>query len=544
MQDTRADIPKDGIRGLIENGKTDFLAGFVIFLIALPLSLGIAMASGVPPMAGLISAAVGGLLVSMISGSYVTINGPAAGLIVIILDGVEALGGGNPMLGYQTILACIVISGAILTIAGLLKAGKLGDVFPLSAVHGMLSAIGVIIISKQIHTMLGVTPTAKSPFGLLAEIPHSIFSMNPEIATIGIVCLTIMILLPKLPGPIFKVLPVPLVAVIAGMVMATLFDLDHQHLYLFPEGHAYEVGPKFLVSLPENVLDGIVHPKWGPISTLLFWKVAITLALVQGLETLLSTAAVDKLDRYQRVSNLSRDLSAVGIGTMVSGWVGGLPMIAEIVRSSANISNGAKTRWSNFFHGLFVVLFVVFARNAIHHIPLAALAAILVVTGFRLASPSQFSHALEIGRDQLIIFVTTLVTTLATDLIIGVASGICVKILFHWMRGAGVKDLFAPKVEIQRLSADSVEIHWHGVVAFTNFLKLRSTLEGLRDVKYARLNLSRSGLVDHTAQERLENLRHQLARSGLIVEWVGLDDKVAEGPHRLSARRSFFKKSA
>ncbi|MCS6832756.1 MAG: SulP family inorganic anion transporter, partial [Flammeovirgaceae bacterium] len=195
MKDATSSIPSDGLKGLKAHWKSDIVSGFIVFLIALPLSLGIAIASGVPPMAGIISAFVGGMVVSLLSGSYVTINGPAAGLIVVVLSSVERLGNGNLQEGYPHFLAATVVAGGFLILMGLAKAGKLGDFFPLSVVHGMLAAIGIIIMSKQIHVMLGVKPHAKGPLALIAEIPHSIATMNPKIALIGVLCLMVMIVL-------------------------------------------------------------------------------------------------------------------------------------------------------------------------------------------------------------------------------------------------------------------------------------------------------------------------------------------------------------
>lgn len=524
------------------NIQKDILAGFVVFLIAMPLSLGIAMASGVPPMAGLLSAIVGGLFVSLLSGSAVTINGPAAGLIVVVLQGVEILGSTDgamdPMRGYQGLLVAVIVSGALLMLLASLGAAKLADVFPLSAVHGMLSAIGIMIIVKQLHVGLGVSPTAKSPFGLMAELPHSVMSMNPEIAAIAAVCVAIMLLLPRFTSRV----PAPLVAVFAGIGLGYLFDLEHEHLYLLPFGHEFTVGPKFLVTLPESVSDALAFPdfatwsQWFQMGS--FWTVTLTLCLVQGLETLLSAAAVDKLDPLRRTSNLKRDLMAVGAGSVVSGGLGGLPMIAEIVRSTANIANGAKTKWANFSHGFFMLVFLLLLRDQIHHIPLAALSAILIVTGYKLASPSQFAHALHIGREQLVIFVATLLLTLGTDLIIGIIGGMFIKILLHWMRGADFRDLFRPNVVVTKNADGVVLVQWTGAAAFTNVIKLRSILKNLNGVREVRLNFTHSLLIDHTALERLQDISREFQQKGVVIVLEGLEEKVSEGDHPLSVRRA------
>jgi len=514
----------------------DLISGSIVFLIALPLSLGIAMASGVPPMAGLIAAAIGGIVVSKLGGGNVTINGPAAGLIVVVLEGVEILGHGDPMAGYRGILAAGLIAGALLMIlGGLFKAGRLGDIFPASAVHGMLAAIGVIIISKQVHTLLGVVPESKKPFGLLAEVPHSFLNMNPEIAIIGAISLVILIGLPLLPMAWVKRIPAPMVVVLVGIFLGHYFDLDHQHKYLFLPEHEYELGPKFLVSLPQNFWAGFVFPDFGALMKEGFIGVVLTLTVIQGLETLLSATAVDKFDPLKRKTNLNRDLAAVGFGSMISASIGGLPMIAEIVRSRANVSNGARTSWSNFTHGVLILLFVAFAPGLIHQIPLAALAAILIVTGYRLASPSQLVHSFEIGWDQFTIFTATLVTTLATDLLIGVGTGVAVKFAFHLLRGAPLKTIFKPKVILTE-SGNEYRLQFHEGLMFSNFLGIKKHLDAVPANKKVVIDVTEARFIDHTVMEKIDYFIETYRESGGEAMIVGLEKLNALGHHTLSAR--------
>ncbi|MCC7502335.1 MAG: SulP family inorganic anion transporter [Flavobacteriales bacterium] len=531
-------IPKDRLQGLKENWQTDLVSGFIVFLIALPLCLGIALASGVPPMAGIIAAVVGGLIVSQISGSYVTINGPAAGLIVVILGAVESLGHGDPMAGYRSMLAAVVVSGVILFVLGRLKAGRLGDIFPSSAVHGMLAAIGIIIFSKQIHVALGVKPSAKEPLELLLEIPKSIGLLNPEVAFIGLVSLLIMIVLPVIKNKYVKMIPAPMVVVLVGMALAHYFDLEHEHKYLFLDGHEYTLGPKFLVTLPERVLDGVVFPDFSNVFSKAFAMAVISITLVQGIESLLSAKAVDKLDPFKRESDLNKDLSAVGAGSALSGLIGGLPMIAEIVRSSANVNNGGRTRWSNFFHGLFLLVFVAAFPTLIHSIPLASLAAILMFTGYRLAAPQHFKHTLHIGSEQLAIFITTLVITLATDLIIGVFSGILLKIIIHLFRGAPLRSLFRPKVNVHyEAIVDRFQVDIHNVAIFSNYLSLKSQLDQIPPGKDVRVNFDNTTLVDHTVMEHLHTYQERYNRAGGSMELEEMGHLIPRSQHPLSARK-------
>ena len=371
-------VPADFIAGLKQNWKDDLLSGFIISLIALPLCLGIAMASGVPPMAGIIAGIVGGLLLSLTSGSHLTINGPAAGLAVIVLMSIDgfrkmAPAGLTPdqieMFAYQCTLAVGVGCGVIQILFGMVKAGVLSNFFPSSVVHGMLAAIGIMIFSKQFHTAVGVKPAGKEMIDIIMEIPSSIMHMNPDVATIALVSFIILIGL-------------PILVILVTIPLGHYFDLEHEHKYLFLNGTEFNLGPKFLVTLPENFLDGIILPRFDYLFTGFGFQMMITYSLVASLESLLTAAAIDKLDPFKRHSNFNRELFAKGSGNILSSMLGGLPIIAEVVRSSANVNNGAKTRWANFFHGGFLLIFVLFLTQLIHQIPLSALAAMLMVTAW------------------------------------------------------------------------------------------------------------------------------------------------------------------
>ncbi|PIQ26284.1 sulfate transporter [bacterium (Candidatus Blackallbacteria) CG17_big_fil_post_rev_8_21_14_2_50_48_46] len=529
-------LPKDGLAGLKENLRFDLSSGFQIFLIALPLSLGIALASGMPPMAGIISAIVGGLVVSMISGSYVTINGPAAGLIVIIVGGVETLGQGNMALGYRLTLAAIVVAGIIQMAFGLLKAGKLSAYFPAPAVHGMLAAIGIIIMAKQAHTVLGVKPHTKETLEVIAEIPHSLMHANGEIAIIGLICLAVTVLWAFMPIQALKKIPGPLVVVLVGIVLGHVFHLDKTHMSTL-WGHEHEIGPQYLINLPGSVVKGIVFPDFSHFATGAFWTVVISIALIASLESLLSALAVDKLDVYGRRANLNKDIFAVGVGSTISGLLGGLPMIAEIVRSSANINNGARTRWANFFHGGFMLLFVAAAPGLIHQIPLASLAALLVFTGFRLASPKEFIHTYKTGPEQLAIFVTTIVCVLATDLLIGVACGIILKLIIHAYRGVAFKDLFKLQFHVHETEAGHYLVTVESSAVFSNLIGLKSELESLPAGKTVIFDFSKSYLIDHSFMEYVHHYAKDYKREGGICEINGLDQHKSISEHPLASRK-------
>jgi MFS superfamily sulfate permease-like transporter len=538
-----AELPKTGLAGLKENWRGDLLSGLLVFLIALPLCLGISMASGFPPSAGIITAIIGGVLVSRMSGSYVTINGPAAGLIVVVVDAVQSLGEGDAMAGYRYTLAAIVVASILQILMGVFKAGRLSSFFPASVVHGMLAAIGIIIMAKQIHVVLGVTPEKGSLISTIEQIPSSFMNLNPEIAIIGFSGLIILIVWSMLKNRFLKMIPAPLIVVLVGIGFARYFDLEHQHMYLFlPDAHFLPhheetVGPKFLVAISNNFMSSFYFPDFSKAMTLEFWEAVIAIGLVGSLESLLSAMAVDKLDPYKRHSNLNKDLTAVGVGNLVAGCVGGLPMIAEIVRSSANVNNGAKTQWANFFHGLLLLLFVALFPRLIHSIPLSALAALLVFTGFRLASPKEFAKVMGLGKEQLFMFVVTIIGVIATDLLVGVAIGILVKLTIHIMRGVKLSNLFKINFDIKAHGNDMIYVEIMGAAIFSNFMALKDALAQLEKGKTVIFQLNDAYLLDHTVMEFFHDFQHAYESSGGKCEFLGMEYHEAYADHPLAARR-------
>jgi MFS superfamily sulfate permease-like transporter len=540
------EVPKTGLAGLKENWRSDLLSGFLVFLIALPLCLGISMASGFPPSAGIITAIIGGLVVSRMNGSCMTINGPAAGLIVVVLDAVQGLGEGDAMAGYRYTLAAIVIASILQIFMGVFKAGRLSSFFPASVIHGMLAAIGIIIMTKQIHVVLGVTPDKGSLISTMAQIPHSLMNLNPEIAIIGFTGLAILIAWSLIKNHTLKMIPAPLIVVLVGIALAKYFDLDHEHMYLFlPDAHFLPhheatIGPKFLVAISENFMSSFYFPDFSKIATLEFWEAVVTIGLVGSLESLLSAMAVDKLDPYKRQSNLDKDLTAVGTGNLLCGLLGGLPMIAEIVRSSANVNNGAKTSWANFFHGALLLLFVVLFPKLIHSIPFAALAALLVFTGFRLASPKEFAKVMGIGKEQFFLFVVTIVGVISTDLLVGVAMGVIAKFALHMFRGVSLNNLFSIHFSVTKTAADTIVITVWDAVIFSNFLALKNAAAKLEGGKSVLIIMKNTTLVDHTAMEFFHDFEHDYEARGGTCEIVGLEEHEPASKHPLAARKSQY----
>jgi MFS superfamily sulfate permease-like transporter len=508
-------IPKDYLPGLLQNFKTDIVSGFVIFLIALPLCLGIAAASGAPPIAGIITGIVGGTVVALISGSYVTINGPAAGLIVIVLGAIEALG------GFQYALAVGVVAGAIQIGLGFLRSGKYTAFFPLSVVHGMLAGIGIIIMTGQIHIALGLENPREHGFAIFTSIPESFVNPVPSAAFIGLAAVLVMVLWPRVPNAFLKLVPAPLVAVVVGIVGARLLGL----------------GGDFLVPLPDSITDGLALPDFSKILTGTSLYYVLLFVFVASLESLLTAEAIDKLDPYKRRSNMNRELVGKGAGNMLVSFIGGIPMIAEVVRSSANVFNGAKTRWSNFFHGAFLLAFVVLVPGLLQMIPNAALAGILLVVGFKLAHPKEFLGALKIGPVELVLMSVTAAIVVLEDLLVGVGAGIVVGLVVAVVRGTSVGNLFKPQMRVDD-SGDTVTVRFSRALGFNNFVGVRTKLDALTPGKRVILDLSEVRFIDHTVVERLHDFEEEYARTGGSVERRGEEHLKPDTQHPHAAMKA------
>ena len=494
-------IPLDFIPGLKQNFKFDIVAGIILFLIALPLCLGIAIAFGAPPIAGVIAGFIGGMLGSLLGGSYITINGPAAGLIAIVFGAVLALGTMpdgtvDVAQGFRYALAVGVVCGVIQIGMGLARLGKLTNMFPLSVVQGMMAGIGVIIMAKQIHTLLGVDFSGTMIPTILA-IPSSFANMNVQVATIGVLSLAMMIVWPMLPKPLGKILPAPLAIILVTVPLGIMFNL----------------APQYLVKVPLSLMESFQGPDWGMIGTGVFWKFVVTYVFVASLESLLTASAMDKMDPWKRRSDMNRELMSKGACNSLSSFIGGLPMIAEVVRSSANIMNGARTRWSNFFHGLFLLMSVALIPGILNMIPLAALAGMLVFIGFRLAHPKEFIHAAHIGKEELMYMVATTVVVVAVDLPWGVIFGFALAVATNMIRG---NRSIKAKADVVT-SGDNVTLKLIGAHGFLNFVSMRGILDKLPPGKKLTIDYSDVIFMDHTVHERFHDFEGEYALTGESV---------------------------
>lgn len=535
------DVPRGTLEGLRRNWKADALSGFLVFLIALPLCLAISLACGYPAIAGVFTAIIGGILSAFISNSEMTIKGPAAGLIVVALGCVTEFGftGGvdtaADIQAYRLALGVGVVAGFIQILFGVFKSGILGEFFPTAAVHGLLASIGVLVIATQFPIMLGLQSTG-TPIDRLLAIPGYFLEMNPVIAIIGGVSLFIMFGFQFIKNPKLRIIPAPMLVLLVAVPLGLYFDIGREQVIAFAGGN-HELGPRFLVNVPSDMFSALTFPDFSGVMTSVGIKYIIMFSLIGSVESLLSAKAVDQIDPYKRKTNLDKDLLAVGIGNTLAAFVGGLPMISEIVRSKANIDNGARTRFSNMFHGIFLLAFVALVPFLINQIPLAALAAMLVFTGTRLCHYTEFIHMYQIGREQIIVFVSTILGVLATDLLMGIGIGILVKAIIHILNGTPIGSMFKPNIDVVDSNDESATIKVSRSAVFSTWIALKRAI--LRqEPKNVVIDLSDTKFIDHTVMANIAALKTEFEESGRELSVVGVDGHKRLSSHPLTAMKA------
>ena len=523
-------VPATGFKGFKENWRQDLSAAVSVSLVALPLALGIAVASEVAPIAGILSAIIAGVVTTFFRGGNLTINGPAAGLIAAILGGLAVLDG-----NINYVLAAIVVAGGIQIVMGFLKLGRFARLLPSSVLQGILAAIGVIIFTKQIHYALGTSSDADTIIGGLADAVRLLPKANPFVLMISVTGIFILSYYKRINNKFVRMIPAAMWVLILALPVVFAFDFFNPHSISFL-GLNYEVGPDLLIDIPDNLMDSIMHPDFAMIDTWPFWMTVLSITTIATVVTLASARAVDQLDPYKRTTNLNKDLIGVGLSTMVSGALGGLPIINVIVRSTVNVNSGAKTKWSNLYHGLFLILFVLLLAPVLKSIPLAALAAILVFTGFKLASPKVFKRAYDQGVEQLLFLSSTLIITLYTDLLYGIIGGILLTLVLHILLAKVgfaefFKKIYKSGSKVTLLDNGTYDVKLKGISNFLYALKLDKLLVGVPLGSNIRIDLSQSRLVDLSIMENLIEIKRMHDNNGGNVKLVGLDNHVASTSH-------------
>ncbi|MBG8555920.1 SulP family inorganic anion transporter [Hymenobacter guriensis] len=498
---------------------SDLPAGLVVFLVALPLCLGIALASNAPLLSGIIAGMVGGLIVSMLSGSQLSVSGPAAGLTAIIVTAIQTLG------SFEALLAAVVIAGAVQVLLGVFRAGFVALYFPSSVIRGMLAAIGLILILKQIPHFLGADTDYFEDMTFLqfngqntfSAIQSALNAISPGSALIGLFSLGLLLLWDNVLVKKVKTLrlvPAALVVVILSILINMVLDTAAPTLRIRPE---------HLVQLPRitslnDFLNTFTAPDWSAFMRPATYTVGLTIAIVASLESLLSVEAVDKLDPHNRVTPPNRELLAQGLGNMVSGVLGGLPLTAVIVRSSANINAGAQTRLSAFVHGLLLLVSLLFLGPLLNRIPLSALAAVLLVVGFRLTRPMLYRNQFQLGWQQFLPFIITVLAILFTDLLKGVTIGLVVGIFF--VLKANYEQAFFLSAATTPHQPDTIYLKLAEQVSFLNKASIVKVLTELPDNAHVVIDGSNSASIDYDVLEVIENFRLAAPDRGIRLELV------------------------
>ena len=473
--------------------KTDMLSGLVVFLVALPLCLGIAVATGAPPFAGIITGVIGGIVVGYLSTSNVSVSGPAAGLIAINLLAITTL-------GYETFLVAVVIAGLIQLTLGFARAGSISSYFPTSVIEGMLAAIGIIIIKKELPHAIGYDKAHEGDFfalekgaesGFFTEIINSVNYAHMGAIIITVVSLAILIAFNKISFlKKIKAVPGALVVVLVGIIINELFKSS---------GSSLAISQEHLVTLPtastvSEFFGQFNTPDFSGFTNVEVWITGLTIAIVASIETLLCLEAGDKMDPLKRFSSANAELKAQGVGNFLSGLIGGLPMTSVIVRTTANINAGAKTKLSAMAHGIFLLLTVLIIPDLLNKIPMACLAAILIMIGVKLASPKVFKHMWQCGKYQFVPFVVTVVAVVFTDLLKGVGIGLAVSIIFI-LKG-NMKLAYFFKKE-KHHEGETIYIDLAQEVSFLNKAAIKQTLAHLPENSKVVIDAANTVYIDY-----------------------------------------------
>jgi MFS superfamily sulfate permease-like transporter len=501
--------------------RSDIPSGLVVFLVALPLCLGIALASGAPPLSGIIAGVIGGIVIGSLSNSHVSVSGPAAGLIAIVLTAVATLG------SFQAFLLAVVLAGALQLILGFIKAGSISNYFPSNVIEGMLAGIGVIIIINQMEHAVGYDKGEEGDESLSRLDGGNFFTDLPDIISrfewgaviITLISLAILISWDRIPFlKKLKLLPGALVAVIAGIVINRIF---------IATGSPLALGTSHLVTLPvpqsfEDIKGFLVLPDFSAISNMQVWITAGTITVVASIETLLCIEASDRMDAQKRYTDTNNELKAQGIGNMLSGFIGGLPITSVVVRSSANANAGAKTKMSAIIHGTLLLICVLAIPVVLNMIPLATLAAVLILVGYKLAKPSTVKHFWEKGKYQFVPFIATLLAVVFTDLLKGVALGMVISIIFV-LRG-NLKRAYNFRKE-QYAEGDIIHIDLAQEVSFLNKAAIKSTLNDIPENSKVVIDASDTVYIAHDVLDLIQEFRDIKSKElNVKVKLVGFKD--------------------
>ena len=512
--------------------KSDLVAALSVALVALPLSLGIASASDMSPAAGIFSALAGGFVATFLRGSAVAINGPANSLIVVMAAGVASLAdSAGPATAWPYIGAAVVLAGLLQVGLGLLRVGNLARFVPPAVINGMLAGIGVMICAKQLHVAVGHHSSASSGLGDLLAVPASFAAANPLLLLIAVGSLVILFVHPRIKTPSIHYIPAPLLVLLYSVPI------------IYWGAPAGKMDPKYLVSVPDQLWDAVRFPSLAKFQQPAFWSLVFTLVVLASLESLLSCKAVDRVDPFKRQSDLNQELIGTGAATMVSGALGGLPVATVIARSSVNVNHGGKSGLSNLAHAAILLVLVSAFPHLIQEVPLAALAAILIYTGYKLASPKVFRDALHHGPEQLAVLLVTLLSTLVIGLLPGILVGLltlaCIQAYYFGSVAEFCSGIWRATVKSDFMPEERVCLKMPDLCNFLTLSRIARAIALVPQERPVLLDFSSTRLIDSVALEYLKELEER-EPGHLEMIGLGLCEPICAHPQALRCRRRRF----
>jgi MFS superfamily sulfate permease-like transporter len=502
--------------------KNDLPASIVVLFVAIPLCLGIALASGAPLVSGLIAGVIGGIVVGSLSGSALGVSGPAAGLAVIVLNSIEQLG------SFEAFILALVIGGIIQVILGIIKAGVIGYYFPSSVVKGMLAGIGIVIVLKQIPHAFGYDADYEGDLSFFQADGQNTFSevfymmdyITPAAILLSILAFTVMIFWQN-----FIAKKVKALSFIPGSIVAVAFGILYQVVTVkyWPD---FAINSSHLVTVTvvnsfDEFLGFFTFPDFSQIGNPQIYVVAITIAVVASLETLLSVEATDKLDPHKRVTPTNRELIAQGTGNIISGLIGGLPVTQVIVRSSANVQSGGQTKLSTILHGILLLIVVVAIPSVLNMVPLAVLAVILIMVGYKLANPGLFKHMYQQGKDQFVPFIVTILGLVFTDLLTGIGLGLVVGIFILLMRNYRNSHFLHMEDKVTDSDQHKIHMRLSEQVTFLNKAAILKALNNIPGNSEVTIDMSKSFSVDYDVLEIIDNFKNTAFEDNITVNLIG-----------------------
>lgn len=511
--------PKDGFEGLLKYWQTDILAGLWVFMLSLPLCLGISFASGFPAFSGLITAFIGGILITFTSGAPLTVKGPGISMIAVILFAVENLSP-YPSTAIQYTLAIIVLAGLIQLVLGIFNLGSFHSILPESVIYGVITAIAIIISVHQIHFLFGATPLYKDKhiIFLFLEIPKSIYNANSHITSISCISLLVLIFPSILQYEFSRGIPGVFIVLWLGILLSIYFHLPD----------------KYLLNAPSDLSKAFIFPNFSVITSWMSIEYILIIVILGIFESLINTKSIEVLDLYRRKTHPNQELISLGIGNILSGFLGGVPMMVTMIKSSFNIYQGANTRWASFFQSIFLIISTILFLQLFRFIPKATLAIIILYTTYRLNSPKLFKSIKDIGNEQIIIYLFTITITLIFGILAGMLGGLLITFIIYLILGAPLVTLFNTKTQVSKISKHKIKIDIYGAALASNYLSIRKHLYKASKSKRLIIDLSNTKLVDHSFLELIYYFAYLQDLNDGEMELQGLKEHVPLSKHPLS----------